>query len=162
MNTKNEGKTATKQINKLSARWSKKLIQGGWTGIPNIILERQNALRLTPIEFNLIIQIAKFWWEKEKPPFPSVQTLSDNIGVTTRTIQRNLAELEKKSYIEKKARYHSSGGQTSNGYTYEGLIKKCKEMVAEEEAANKQQEKAQRKRKTTRQSLPDLRVVTGQ
>ena len=156
MNTKNEGITATTQINKLSTRWSKELIKGGWTGIPNIILERQNALRLTPIEFNLIIQIAKYWWEKGKAPYPSVQLLADNIGVTPRSIQRNLASLEKKGYIEKKARYRASGGQTSNGYTYEGLIKKCKEMVAEEVDA----EKEQRKRKTTRQ--PALRVVSGQ
>ena len=108
----------------------------------------------------MIIQIAKFWWEKGKAPYPSVQRLADNIGVTPRSIQRNLASLEKKGYIEKKARYHASGGQTSNGYTYEGLIKKCKEMVAEDDAAKKLQEQAQRKRKATRH--PALRVVSGQ
>ena len=54
MNTKKEEKTATIQINKLSARWSKKLIKGGWTGIPNIIIERQNALRLAPHQFCVV------------------------------------------------------------------------------------------------------------
>ena len=111
------------------------------------------------MEFNLIIQIAKFWWEKEKAPSPSVQTLADNIGVTPRTIQRGLAGLEEKSYIEKTARYYTSCGQTSNTYTFKGLIKKCKELVTEEKAAIEQQEKAQRRRKTKRQPIPPLRVV---
>ena len=154
-------KTATTQINRLADRWTKNLIKGGWTGIPNVILERQRTLRLSPIQINLIMQIAKFWWEKEKAPFPSVKLLAKTIDVTPRTIQRHLAELEELGYIEKQTRYLSSGGRNSNAYTFNGLIEKCTKLVEEEEAENKAQEQAKKKRHAIRQPIGPLQIVTN-
>ena len=42
--------------------------------------------------------------DKEKVCFPSINTLSELSGVTRRTIERTLNELEEKKYVERKGR----------------------------------------------------------
>lgn len=138
-------------LKQLEKRWTKELVGAGWTAIPNVLLEKQNAFGLKPMELNLILQIAKYWWDAGSAPFPSVKTLAETIGVTPRTVQKNLAELEEKGMIEKKARYYAQGGQKSNEYTFQGLIVQCKpfaeEMVAERKR-KKNTEKAIKRRTT--------------
>lgn len=138
-------------LKQLECRWTKTLTDAGWTALPNVILEKQAAFEIKPIEINLILQIAKYWWEADSAPFPAINTLAETIGVTPRTVQKNLAALEKKGMIEKKARYYSRGGQKSNEYTFQGLIEKCKPFAVEMTEVRKKKkpaERAMRRRKT--------------
>jgi len=58
--------------------------------------------------------------------------------VQPRTVQRAIAELEAMGYIERTQRFGKSGGNMSNSYSFNGLIKKArvyaKQMIAEREA----------------------------
>ncbi|GHY38635.1 AsnC family transcriptional regulator [Vibrio cholerae] len=48
---------------KLNKRWGNQVIQEGWTAIPNVLIERQQALKLNPVEMNILLVLLKFWWE---------------------------------------------------------------------------------------------------
>jgi len=51
---------------------------GGWrlsrAALPTIVLQKQAALDLKPIDVNILMQIAKHWWGTESAPqFPSIR-----------------------------------------------------------------------------------------
>ena len=70
------------QLKVIDKRWSKPLTKAGWTALPNIVLDKQHVLRLRPIDINILMQIAKHWWQAEAAPFPSIETIAAAIGVT--------------------------------------------------------------------------------
>jgi DNA-binding transcriptional regulator YhcF (GntR family) len=125
------------QLKIIEKRWSKPLAKAGWTALPNIILDKQKVLGLEPIDVNILMQIAKHWWQAESAPFPSIETIASAIDVTPRTIQRRIAKMEKAKLIERNVRRYARGGQKSNAYTFKGLIERCtpfaEEAIAERE-----------------------------
>ena len=116
-------------------KWGKENIEAGWTLIPNALLVHQASLGLTPMDLNILLQIARYWWEPGNHPFPAKKTLADSIGVTPRTIQKRIQEMEKASFIERIQRRESKKGSKTNIYRLTPLIKALlpysKDMIAE-------------------------------
>lgn len=122
----------------ISDRWGKDLTAAGWTAVPNVLFEYSQELGLKTLDMVIILHLAGYWWRKGNDPFPSKATLARKIGVEPRTVQRAIADLEAKGYIERTKRFASSGGNLSNSYSFEGLIKKArsfaKQMISDREA----------------------------
>ncbi|WP_460421564.1 helix-turn-helix domain-containing protein [Pseudomonas sp. ZL2] len=122
----------------IADRWGKDLTASGWTAIPNVLFEYSQELGLKTLDMVIILHLAGYWWRKGNDPFPSKATLARKIGVEPRTVQRAIAELESKGYIERTKRFATSGGNLSNSYSFDGLIKTArtfaKQMIAEREA----------------------------
>ena len=70
-------------------------MKAGWTLLPNVIFERQQALGLDPMDVNILLHLASYWWTEESKPFPSKTTIAKAIGVDPRSVQRRIARLEK-------------------------------------------------------------------
>lgn len=102
-------------------KWSKPLMAAGWIGFPSVILEKQHALGLTPMDINIILYLATYWWTAENKPHPSKQTIAEALGVHPRTIQRRIAELEELGFIRREER-RSATGSLTNRYHFDGLI----------------------------------------
>jgi DNA-binding transcriptional regulator YhcF (GntR family) len=120
------------QLKLLERRWTAVLVKAGWTALPSIVLEKQAALGLKPIDVNILMQIAKHWWGTESaPPFPSIDSIAATIGVAARTVQRHISAMEKAKLIERNPRYYALGGQKSNAYTFKGLIEQCQPFAEE-------------------------------
>lgn len=122
----------------IAERWGKDLTAAGWTAIPNAVFEHSQDLGLKTAHIVVILHLAGYWWRKGNDPFPSKATLAQKMGVQPRTVQRAIAELEAMGYIERTQRFWKSGGNMSNSYSFNGLIKKArvyaKQMIAEREA----------------------------
>ena len=103
-------------------KWGKENIEAGWTLIPNALLVHQASLGLTPMDLNILLQIARYWWESGNHPFPAKKTLADCIGVTPRTIQKRIQEMEKAKFIERIERRESKSGSKTNIYRLTPLI----------------------------------------
>lgn len=103
-------------------KWSKDLMAGGWTAIPNVIFTEQRALGLDPLDINIILHLSALWASSDQSPSPSKRALADAIGVDPRTVQRRIAALERKSLIRREARRHVAAGSKSNLYHFDGLI----------------------------------------
>lgn len=126
----------------IEERWGKDLTASGWTAIPNALFVYSQELGLDSLDIVIILHLAKFWWRKGNDPHPSKKTLAKMIGVDARTIQRRIANLESKHYIQRTERKSvAHGGNTSNSYSFTGLIKAAKPYakqlleVREEKAA---------------------------
>lgn len=115
---------------KLEQKWGKDALSRGWTGVPNVLIERQQALGLNPTEMNILLILMKFWWASESIPFPSKRSIGEMIGRDESTIRKCIANLEKKGLIKRESQFLELGGQTSNKYAPDGLVKRLqKEAV---------------------------------
>lgn len=119
-------------------KWGREAHSLGWTAIPNILLERQQALGLGSVDLNLILILLKHWWKaSDDAPFPTKKTLAEIIGRTEKTVQARIAEMEKKGLITRNERYSPVYGRMANGYDLSGLISKL-EAIAKSEVKERQ------------------------
>ena len=127
---------------KVAEKWSKQVIEDGWTPVPNLLLMYQVRLQLKPQHICVLVHLLSYWWGKERNPFPSVKTLAERIGIQPRQVRRYFEQLEKEIVIEVQGetikglvkrvdRYHESKGRTSNEYDLSNLLHALK-LIAQE------------------------------
>lgn len=115
-----EGDTKNLKVNE--RKWGKRLLKGKYTLIPNIIFERQLALKLDPVDINIIIHLASYWWTVEGKPRPAKATIAEAMKRNPRTIQRHIERMEKLGYIQRERRFIPGFGSRPNAYHLDGLI----------------------------------------
>lgn len=143
---------------KVAAKWSKALAEAGWTSFPNVIFERQQALQLSPLDINILLHLAGYWWTPGNNPHPSKKTLAAAIGVHPRTIQKRIEEMERWGYIKRIYHRAAVGDNLPNEYSLAGLIEKAKPF-AEEKIAQRTQRQAEQAARLKRKK--PLAVVKG-
>lgn len=115
--------TPQQQLKRNEEKWTKHLMDAGFTIVPSVLILRQRALELDAIDLNIIFYLAMRWWYRDKLPRPTKETLAETMKVTPRTIQRHIARLEKRKLITREARYSPEhNGQRANFYKLDGLI----------------------------------------
>ena len=62
-------------------KWSKPLMDAGWTALPSVIIENQKQLGLTPLDLNIVVYLASKWWTPEGKPYPSKATIAKVMDV---------------------------------------------------------------------------------
>src|SRR3546814_5995584 len=129
-------------------KWSKPLMDAGWTALPSVIIENQRQLGLSPLDLNIVLYLASKWWTAEGKPFPSKNTMAKAMNVHPRTIQKHIAALEAASYVRREERRTEAGSKT-NIYHLDGLIKDAKPF-AEEKLAEKKDKAELAKRRQNR------------
>ncbi|MDX6018601.1 helix-turn-helix domain-containing protein [Shewanella indica] len=137
------------KLKALEHKWGKATLDvAGWTAIPNLLLERQQALGIDAVKLNILLVLLKHWWEKTKMPWPSKATIGEIVGRDKSTVQKHLKEMETRGLVKRKSRYQSAGGQTSNEYDLTGLITQLKALAkAELKEQKKRGEEDARKRR---------------
>ena len=134
-----------KGFNHNEKKWSKALMDAGWTVIPSVILERQQALGLDATDINIILQLARHWWHSDNPPHPSKRTIAQCMGIDESTVRRRIAAMEREGLIERRQRRGINHGQLSNEYHFDGLIKSAtpfaEEIIAQRARTAKETEK---------------------
>lgn len=142
-------------------KWGKTLWQAGWTALPSTILTHQARLGIDPLDLNILLQIAKHWWENRNLPHPSKRRIAESIGVDPRTVQRRVTAMEKAGLIERIKRSNRAGGQGANSYSFEGLKRKASAFAKQELEARERSRSEERTRRTPRrmQRAPGLQVV---
>jgi hypothetical protein len=125
----------TARLKRNEEKWTSTLMEAGWTVLPSIILEKQHALGLDPIDGNILLQLARYWWFSDNPPHPSKASIATCMNVDPSTVRRHIARMEKEGFIKRLARYNKKfGGQETNVYSFDGLIKHAtphaKEFIA--------------------------------
>ena len=149
---------AAKELKVNEQKWSKTLMDSGWTAIPSVILERQQALGLDALDVNILLHLATFWWTADNKPHPSKRTIADAIGVQPRSVQRRIAALEAGGLIRREERRISGQGSKSNRYHFDGLIREA-QPYAEEKLREKERRAADDRDRVRRKARPKLRVV---
>mgnify|MGYP000648371342 CR=1 FL=1 len=144
---------AADELKRNEKKWSPELMRAGWTVFPSVILERQQAFPLDAIDINILLHLARHWWYSENPPFPSKRVIAECMGISTSTVQRRIARMERDGLIERVERYSPGVGRQTNAYLFDGLIEKSKPFAAESVAAREEKKAeaaARRRRKRPR------------
>lgn len=146
---------AAEKLKTNEQKWSKPLMDAGWTAIPSVIIERQKALGLDALDVNILLHLAAYWWTSDNKPHPSKATMADALQVDSRTVQRHIARLEAAKLIRREQRRIEGKGSKTNIYHFDGLIAAATPYALEkikEIADRTEQKKArvQRKRATLR------------
>ena len=92
--------SASKATEHIAARWGDAL-NAGFVAVPVLLLLHQKKLGISTGELTVLLNILAAWWAEKNLPFPSSQTMAQRMGVTVRTVQRHLAELEEKGLIKR-------------------------------------------------------------
>ena len=108
--------------------WGKAVCGYGYTGIPSILVEAQRRLGINAIQMNIIFQLLDYWREPARRPFPSKRDLANRIGVSAKTIQNNIRELENAGLIMRELRKTAAGDWNSNIYHLDGLVAKVQAL----------------------------------
>lgn len=66
----------------------------GFQVVPDLLLKHQHDLGLSPTDLTVLLNVLMHWWYPERKPFPRSTTIAKRMGVTPRTVQRSLQQLE--------------------------------------------------------------------
>ena len=106
-------------------------MKAGWSALPNIIIEKQASLGLSPLDMNIILHLVHYWWRVDNPPHPTVKTIAAALGVTERTVQKHVRGLEKAKFLRREERRKTKNGSVSNLYHLDGLVAAAKPFADE-------------------------------
>jgi len=123
-------------------KWTSVLMKAGYTVMPSVVFERQRALGLDAIDINIILHLARHWWRKDSPPFPSKRSIAECMDIDVSTVRRRIARMERDGLIRRRYRRDPiNQGQRTNEYLFDGLIKEAtpyaKELIQERTQRNK-------------------------
>ena len=121
-------KTGARKASSQERIWGKAVLRHGYTGIPSILIQAQSRLGITPLQMNIVIQLLSYWRDPDRRPFPSKKELAGRIGVTDKTIQNNIRELEEAGLIRRELRRTAAGDWNSNIYHLDGLVKRIQKL----------------------------------
>ena len=151
-------KEQDKQLRENEKKWSKTLMESGFTVFPSVILERQKALGLSPLEVNILLFLCTFWWTKDGRPRPAIGTIAEAVGRSPRHVTRIITGLVDAGLIERHQRSYKETGNLTNEYSFEGLIHEVMPF-AKEKIEERETKIAEKKAKTAKRGKPKLRVV---
>ena len=151
-------KEQNKQLRENEKKWSKTLMESGFTVFPSVILERQKALGLTPLEVNILLFLCTFWWTKDGRPRPAIGTIAEAVGRSPRHVTRIITGLVDAGLIERHQRSYKETGNLTNEYSFDGLIHEVMPF-AKEKIEERETKIAEKKATTAKRGKPKLRVV---
>jgi DNA replication protein DnaD len=156
-NTTTVNKSEAEKLKRNEQKWTKPLMDAGWNAIPSIIIEKQAALGLDAIDMNIIVHLTHYWWNAEKLPHPSVETIATAIGLKPRAVQKRIKALEELKLLTRTQRRKTRFGSDTNLYSFEGLIAAATPFAIEK--VRTREEKAQQERERVLRKKPKLTVV---
>ncbi|WP_341645023.1 helix-turn-helix domain-containing protein [Thauera sp. SDU_THAU2] len=137
-------------------KWGTAVMKLGFCIIPSVLLRAQQRLGLNPTQLAVLLQLVDHWWDQERKPYPSKQSLSDRLGLGTRQIQRYIAELEAAGFVKRIERRATHRGKLSNEYDLSGLVERLNKLAPEIEEANEFKRQAMRRGGSFKSRMQDL------
>jgi predicted transcriptional regulator len=135
-------------------KWGKSVMKLGFCVVPSVLLRAQQRLGLNPTQLAVLLQLADYWWDHSRKPYPSKLALSERLGLSPRQIQRYIAELEEAGLVRRIERHATNGGKLSNEYDLSGLVERLKKIAPEIEAANEMKKAATRRGGISKTAVP--------
>lgn len=129
--TENAVKPAAEKKTQLEGKWGKKVIEAGYTSIPDVLIRYQQRLKLKPLDVNVLLHLLSYWWKAPNLPRPSKKTLATAINVDPSTVRRCLQKLEKAGYVTR-IEHRKAYGSRPNEYNPAGLAKALQPLALEE------------------------------
>lgn len=136
-------KSKGKVVQRSADKWGADVMQLGFCILPSLLFRAQRRLGLSPTQLAVLLQLADYWWDAGRKPFPKKADLAERLSLSDRQVQRHIADLETEGFVRRIERTVSHRGKISNEYDLSGLVEKIKALepefkaVAEENRARK-------------------------
>jgi predicted transcriptional regulator len=113
-------------------RWGRAMA-GGYQVVPNQLFRLQNTLGLSSIQVVILLNLSMHWWRKKDLPFITPYHIAKRMGVSRRTIERQLRQLCDIGLVQKRRldEVEAINGNPRVGYDLSGLISVLEEMPVE-------------------------------
>ena len=82
----------------------------GFQAVPDLLLKHQHHLGLSSTDLNVLLNVLMYWWYPSQKPYPRSLTIAKRMGVSARTVQRSLLQMESKGLLIRES--------AQNGPTY--------------------------------------------
>lgn len=157
----NESKTITKKPESRSKSsteviFGSKVFSHGYTAVPNVLVRAQARLGISTTQFNIVVQLLSYWIDPKRPPFPTKKDLAKRMSITPKTVQTNIAALERHGLIEREQRITPAGDYGSNTYRLDGLVARLKSLEPSFE-----EEREERRAARAKTEVPNRRPRTA-
>ncbi|MFZ6814930.1 helix-turn-helix domain-containing protein [Undibacterium sp. Rencai35W] len=137
-------------------KWGKQVMKLGFCIIPSMLLQAQQRLGLSPTQLAVLLQLADFWWDNDRKPYPSKEALKERLGLSTRQIQRHIADLEQAGLVKRIERRAAHLGKISNEYDLSGLVERLKKIAPDVEKAKEIKRQATRRGGLANKKMEDI------
>ena len=54
---------AVERNTQLEGKWGKKVIEAGYTSVPDVLIRYQQRLKLKPLDVNVLLHLLSYWWK---------------------------------------------------------------------------------------------------
>lgn len=142
-----EKKSSTRRI------FGAKVMDHGYTALPNILMRGQKRLGISTTQFNIVAQLMSYWFDPARPPFPSKRDLAQRMGITEQTLRINIKALEERGLVLREQWKTAAGDYGSNRYHLDGLVKALKKLEPDFS-----EERKERRQSTTLTEKPNARA----
>jgi len=112
-------------------KWGSAVMKLGFSLLPSLIFRAQARLGLSPTHLAVLLQIADYWWEHERKPYPGTSALGERLSLSPRQVRRHIADLEKAGLVKRIERRAAHRGKLTNFYDLSGLVEKLKKLEPE-------------------------------
>jgi hypothetical protein len=109
-------------------KWGESL-DAGFQIIPDVLFRCQKILGLEAIDVVILLNITTHWWEYDDLPHPRPSIIAKRMNVSTRTVERRIAALQKAGILPRLPPQHKKG-KTVRPYDLHGLVEKLKVLSA--------------------------------
>lgn len=75
--------------------------KAGFQIVPNVLLRAQQLLELDASDVVILLNLSLHWWSAENLPSPSPRIIANRMGVSKRTVERRLGDLEKREFLKR-------------------------------------------------------------
>ncbi len=140
-------------------KWGVEVMALGFCMLPSLLFRAQARLGLNPTQLAVLLQLADFWWDPSRKPFPKKIDLAQRLSLSERQVQRHIADLEAAGFVQRIGRTYGRRGKISNEYDLTGLVEKLKALEPQfREVAD---EAKARKKAVTRRGYDPRKIKTA-
>jgi hypothetical protein len=101
-------------------KWGDRCIDSGYQIFPDVLLKCQRYMGLEAIVV-ILLNITMQWWKQQELPYPRPSFIAKRMEVSTRTVERRVARMQKQGLLIRKPS-EEVRGKTVRKFDLSGLI----------------------------------------
>jgi hypothetical protein len=109
-------------------KWGDEVFDSGYQMFPDVLLRCQRFLNIEAMDLLILMNITMHWWEYDDLPFPRPSTIARRIGVSTRTVERRIADMQDRGLLVRLPSQNLNG-RTVRRYDLSGLVQKLRKYA---------------------------------
>lgn len=118
---------AANDAHAIQDRWGAGL-GGGFVVIPSVLLQHQGELGLDCEEMVVLANLLSHWWHDERMPYPRTESIAKRTGISRRTVQRRIKQLEVKGFLKRRAMLSEETARGLTQYDLHGTVERLKPL----------------------------------